>query len=107
LSHACNLSCESCSHFSNFPLKGMVTPDDAEREFRLWSGKVRPRRFALLGGEPTINKYLPEIIERAAKEWRHSELMLVTNGWFLHKHPSLPDVLARHNVRLDISIHHQ
>ena len=66
LAHGCNLSCQQCSHYSNFRLAGKLpTPDDARREYSLWSHRIQPRRFALLGGEPLLNPHLIEHLRLA------------------------------------------
>lgn len=61
VSHACNLRCRGCSHYSNFGMSVNLSTDQAELWFSTWSAKVRPREFALLGGEPTMNPALSEI----------------------------------------------
>jgi MoaA/NifB/PqqE/SkfB family radical SAM enzyme len=106
VTNACNLRCDNCSHYSNYGLAGHVSLGDAERQFALWTPRIVPHFFSLLGGEPTLHPKLVELVELAAIYWKDSILQLVTNGWFLSRHPRLPDVLDRHRVRLEISIHH-
>src|SRR5690606_31502085 len=91
VTHLCNLSCQQCTHYSNHKHTGSLTASEADRQMGLWSHRVEPKYFSLLGGEPTLNKELCEIIEVAAKHWSNSKLHLVTNGFFLHKHPRLPE----------------
>jgi molybdenum cofactor biosynthesis enzyme MoaA len=105
--HACNLTCESWSHFSNSGHKGYLKLDDANAWMRSWHDRVVPRVFRLLGGEPTLNPHLPELIELAASHWTSSRIEVTTNGFFLHRHPRLPQVLSRHNVVLRLTVHHQ
>ena len=93
VSHACNLACESCSHYSNHNLKGNLTLEEATEWMNLWNNRVAPQTFSLLGGEPTINPQLPEIIQLTRAKWKDSKILLVTNGFFLHRHPDLPKVL--------------
>lgn len=108
LVHTCNLACESCSHYSNQGHKGILSLEEADRWMGLWSPRLRPREFSLLGGEPTIHPQLPEFVQLARKHWPHSQLRLVTNGFFLHKHPELPAVLQRdRDSRLYLSVHHE
>ncbi len=59
-----------------------------------WVGRLAPESFCLVGGEPTINPKLAEMVYLAARFWPRSQLRLITNGFFLHKHPRLPEVLA-------------
>lgn len=106
VSHACNLSCQQCSHFSNFNHKGMITPKEADEQMGLWSGRLLPHFFSLLGGEPTLNPHLVDILKLTKKHWPHSIIQLVTNGFNLHRHPDLPAVLEATGARLEISDHH-
>lgn len=106
LAHACNLSCQQCSHYSDHRLAGpMPTIESAEADYSLWSHRLFPKRFALLGGEPLLNPSILQHIQLARKQWSDSELMLVTNGLFLHRFPELPRVLTETYCRLEVSQH--
>lgn len=107
-SHGCNLNCESCSHYSNHHrVKGMVSPKEADAWMKAWSQRLSPKRFYILGGEPTLNKELPALVEVARSHWENTKLDIVTNGFFLHRHPDLPKVLKKCDTRLSISVHHK
>jgi hypothetical protein len=107
LVHTCNLSCESCSHYSNQGHKGAVSLDEADRWMNLWNRRISPQVFSLLGGEPTIHPHLPEFLTLARRNWPGATLRLVTNGFFLHRHPDLPSVLRNDpNAILYLSVHH-
>lgn len=107
VAHACNLSCKSCSHFSDQRVGGIVPLDDLRSQMMQWSGRIAPIRFSILGGEPTLNKELPEIIRECRKQWPFSQLQLISNGFFLKNHPTLPVILEETSCRLEISIHHR
>lgn len=105
--HACNLSCESCSHYSSLNVKGGPSLDDCDKWMANWSKIVIPKTFSILGGEPTLNRDLESIVERAIYYWPETTIQLVTNGFFLHRHPNLPSILAKSNKTiLIISSHH-
>lgn len=107
VAHACNLTCESCAHFSNFHHAGIVSLEEAETWMKPWSGRLQPRYFSLLGGEPTIHPQLSEFVLLARRYWPHSTLRLVTNGFFLHRHPELPEALRQAgNAFMIVTIHH-
>lgn len=107
VAHSCNLVCESCSHYSNQGHKGLLSLADAERWMSLWSARLRPKTFSLLGGEPSIHPELAEFVSLSRRHWPDSHLRLVSNGFFLHRHPQLPLVLQRDpNACLYISVHH-
>jgi Radical SAM superfamily/4Fe-4S single cluster domain len=105
---ACNFACESCSHFSQDGHGGRETPDSFAAQCGPWAKRVSPEWLLLLGGEPTLNPDLLEIVKLARCFWPLPvKVCLVTNGWFLHKFPQLPEVMAENHVRLDLSIHHK
>jgi len=106
VAHGCNLSCQQCSHYSNFHLLGKLpTLANAESEYLQWSQRLKPARFALLGGEPLLNPAILEHIQLARQHWYDSNLMLVTNGFFLHRFSELPRVLIDTECQLEISQH--
>jgi len=107
VAHGCNLSCESCSHYSNHAHAGTVSLDEADRWMGLWSGRVSVTRFTLLGGEPTIHPHLPGFVGLVRRHWSRARIEIVSNGFFLHRHPTLPAVLAADpDARLIVSVHH-
>ena len=107
VAHGCNLSCESCSHYSNQGHKGLISPKDAEAMISRWSKKISPKTFAIMGGEPTINRNLSEFFMVARHYWPNSRLKLITNGFFLDRHPDLPVIMQKiKNCTIELSIHH-
>jgi hypothetical protein len=105
--HSCNLSCEGCCHYSNQAHKGVLSLAEAERWMNLWNPRLSPHTFSLLGGEPTIHPDLTGFVALARRHWPAAHLRLVTNGFFLHRHPALPAVLQRDpNACIYLSIHH-
>lgn len=107
VTHACNLACESCSHYSNQHHAGNLDLAEAERWMRAWAPRVQPRTFSLLGGEPSIHPRLAEFIPLTRRHFHDSILRLVTNGFFLHRHPDLPWALRDDpHAELHLSVHH-
>ncbi|UVK37084.1 radical SAM protein [Mesorhizobium sp. AR10] len=107
VAHGCNLSCESCSHYSNHAHAGTVSLEDADCWMGLWSRRVSVTRFSLLGGEPTIHPELPRFVGLVRRHWPDTRIEIVSNGFFLHRHPTLPAILAADPAaRLVISVHH-
>ena len=105
ITHTCNLTCESCSDFTNHKLTGMLCLQDAKEWMLNWNKKLKPKKFILLGGEPTLNKDLVEFLYLSRQMWKESQLFLVSNGFFLHLHPNLGEHLKNNDVELSISIH--
>ena len=107
VAHGCNLSCESCSHYSNHAHAGIVSVEQADRWMELWSRRVSVGRFNLLGGEPTIHPELPRFVGLVRRHWPQAHIKIISNGFFLHRHPTLPAVLAADdNADLVVSVHH-
>lgn len=106
VSHTCNLTCDSCSHFSNSGHRGVLTPEEAVASTAPWKERLAPENFRLLGGEPTLNPRLIEVIEICREVWPDTKLELVTNGFFLHRHPRLGAVLAESGASLELTVHH-
>lgn len=107
LTHSCNLTCDSCGHFSNDGHSGRLTPTTFTENVLPWSDRLLPEYFLLLGGEPLLNPDLLEIIPLARELFPSPVcIILVTNGFLLHRFKKLPEVLAKNKLRLDISIHH-
>jgi hypothetical protein len=104
--HACNMTCESCSHFSNNHHSGFIDAATAIEWSRNWNERIQPWRVCVLGGEPTLNPKLPEILEAMAACWPNSTVELYTNGWFLHRFPELGKTLGRLKAVVSLSIHH-
>lgn len=112
----CNLTCESCAHYSNHAHAGNITPAELERQIALWNRKIIPKSFRLLGGEPTLNKDLLDLIRVARQGWPApgpdgagpvgTDMDLITNGLRLARFPELPALLKQTDCRLVISIHH-
>lgn len=107
LTHSCNLTCESCSHYSNYGHKGMLSLEEANNWMNNWNRRLRPRTFSLLGGEPSLHPNLVEFMVLARRSWPLAHLRLVTNGFFLYRHPALPIFLANdRDAAIYWSIHH-
>ena len=107
VAHACNLACESCSHYSNHGHKGVIDLADAERWMAPWSGRILPAQFSLVGGEPTVHPELAAFVRLTRRFWPQSPIRLVTNGFFLHRHSDLPEALREvAPAWIDLSVHH-
>src|SRR4051794_7628507 len=94
ITHACNLTCESCSHYSDHRHSGNLDLAEADRWMAAWSSRLGVRQFNLLGGEPTIHPGLSKFVPLVRRHWPAAHIRIVTNGFFLHRHPQLPEVLA-------------
>jgi organic radical activating enzyme len=105
VSHSCNLTCQSCSHYSNHGHKGQLSLEEFKDWTIPWSFKIKPKWFTIMGGEPTMNKNLAKITESAVKIWNESRVRIITNGFFLKNHPELPKLMEKYKVQLRLSVH--
>lgn len=105
VSHGCNLTCDSCSHYSNHGHKGNLSEEEFEEWIAPWSKKIKPRWFTLMGGEPTLNKKLYQITKIALKSWKDSRIRIITNGFFLDRHPELLELVKEKKVQIRLSVH--
>jgi hypothetical protein len=107
VTHACNLTCESCSHYSNHGHRGSLSLETADAWMASWSRRVIPGTFNLLGGEPTVHPDLPAFVGLVRSHWPTTTIRISTNGFLLHRHPTLAAELARHGPsEINLSIHH-
>lgn len=104
--HACNLKCESCSHYSNHGHGGIVSLEEARAWMEPWHTRLSPALISIMGGEPAIHPKLPDMITLTRDYWPSARLRLVTNGFLLHRHPNLPAVLAQTDTEIHLSVHH-
>jgi hypothetical protein len=105
IAYACNLHCTACTHYSNYTLKGVLDLDTGRQWMAAWAGRLLPRRFRLLGGEPMLNPALTGFVRYAAEVWPDSRREVVSNGFFLDRHPDLPQALAETATTLSITLH--
>jgi hypothetical protein len=107
VTHACNLTCESCSHYSNHNHRGHLALSEADRWMSLWSRRLGVDEFHLLGGEPTVHPELTGFVRLARRHWPNAFIRIRTNGFFLHRHPELPALLAADGrAAISMAIHH-
>ena len=107
VTHACNFTCEGCSHYSNHGHSGNISLDDCEEWLYGWSKRVKPKTFTILGGEPTLNKDLPEIVYMVMAMFPDptTGIDVITNATGLHLQPRLPQMLVATGATLAVSIH--
>lgn len=105
VAHACNLACQSCSHFSDHKIGGLV--HDIEEQISSWSNVLCPREMVLAGGEPTLHPELPNIVLLLYKLFPESKIEIITNGLLIPKQgQKLFEACKITNARIKMSIHH-
>lgn len=105
ITQQCNLHCDGCGNYTNYALKDETSFEESKEYFRLWAHRVVPNQFRILGGEPTIHKDLPRFVSLFFEVWPGSQRQVVTNGAFLDRHPTLPDILKATDTSIQLSFH--
>ncbi len=98
----CNLRCAHCSHFSPFMPPRSANLEDLERDLKALAEVMQVGRLRLLGGEPLLNRQLPDFIDIIRESQIAREIGLCTNGVLLHK--ARPETLAKLDW-LDVSLY--
>lgn len=83
----CNFSCVSCSHAAPANKSWMMPPEVLREDLAKLSTVVRFHRIQMVGGEPTLNRQLPELMRVARESGIANEVMVITNGSLLKKMP--------------------
>lgn len=105
ITHACNLACKGCLHFSDYNFNEILSIDKINDDFKFWSSKIKPRRFNVLGGEPLLNKNLYEILYLIRDSWSYDYLTISSNGLLLYRFPELGQILSDLRCKIIISVH--
>jgi hypothetical protein len=107
VSYARNLHCDGCTHYSDYAVKGHVSYEDGQKWLERWSQRVYPQVFRMLGGEPTLNPRLVDFVRLAARMWPASSREIVSNGFFIDRHPGLFEAMGETGTALQISVHEE
>ena len=104
----CNLKCKGCAHFANI-VPGEVFPDleQYRRDISRMSELFRNiKKIRLMGGEPLLNKQLPEFISVTRHTFPKADIRVVTNGLLLtSSSPRLLAAIKDNRVKIDISLY--
>jgi len=108
IAHSCNLTCESCIHFTNHNHNEIVSIEKLKEWYSLWNKKISPKNMILLGGEPLLNHDIVDIVYLTKEMWtqpKNGSYSITTNGLLLEKYPKFPIALRDTKCMLQISIH--
>lgn len=81
----CNIACRACNHGSPRVSKWNLTPEDAERDLARLAPVYHVKELRIIGGEPTLNPRLDEILRVARQSGIADRIRMVTNGAMLEK----------------------
>lgn len=102
----CNLNCRRCQHFSNIANKDSFADfNSVERDFiRIKELVDDIGTIAVLGGEPLLNKELPQYIKMIRGLFPNSTLEVITNGLLVKQMDNeLIETIKTNNVLINIS----
>lgn len=106
LAHSCNLRCQSCSHYANYQLSGILPFAQGSFWLRTWAERIEPVRFSFLGGEPLLNEEVNKFLRLARRLWPVTEIRLVTNGLLLQRCTApFWSTLSETSTLVTVSIH--
>jgi MoaA/NifB/PqqE/SkfB family radical SAM enzyme len=104
LGHLCNNRCVFCSSglITSFRLVGQEAPDPALRQLQL-ARERGARRVTFVGGEPTLQRNFPGLVERA-RQLGYEEIIVFTNGVRTQQRAYLQSLLSGGPLTFRISI---
>lgn len=105
ITRKCSLNCDGCVVYSEHGLGQTSTLADTREYLRLWSKRLFPANFAILGGEPLLHKDLFGFVEAVHEYFPDSGRVLVTNGLQITKDEALLQLLLSTNTIIQISFH--
>ena len=89
----CNLSCQGFTNYSDFNHKGYQQWDVVREQIIKWQKVIDIKEFGIIGGEPLINPHIEDWIIGCKELFPNNQVMFVTNGLLLHKHPRIIDLM--------------
>jgi MoaA/NifB/PqqE/SkfB family radical SAM enzyme len=108
LTNSCNLSCDSCSHYTNILKGNFKQPEELEKHLLEWSKILNIREFHIMGGEPFLNKNIHKFCQISKKILPKSIISIYTNGLLLSKIKNLNNILEyllQNKIQIKLSIH--
>ena len=104
ITNVCNLNCPGCNRFNNFAFKGHFKWQDHAHLYKKWSKILDLKQIGILGGEPFLNKDLPNFIQGIAEYWPDSEIVVITNGTQFQNNKHIYDLIKQYKGRVYISV---
>ena len=107
VTNVCNFNCVECNRLNNYKFSGHFLWSDVEADYKRWSEKIEPKYINILGGEPFLNRDLPNWIQGLRSLWPFTTINLLTNGTQLNLIDNLYSLLESNKITLIISLHNR
>ena len=85
VSNHCNLSCRGCSNISPLEKKEFLNEENMYLVLKKLSSVLHCKVIRLLGGEPTLNSNLENIVSKIKEIGISDEISIPTNGILISK----------------------
>ena len=103
ITNVCNLACENCNRFNNFPRKGHINFN--EEQYIDWAAKFDFGNISIIGGEPLLHPGLFSYVKGLRKLWPNTPMIITSNGLQINKVKSLYEYCVANNCGVEISFH--
>lgn len=102
----CNLSCVGCTNYSDLPVKGYLSWQQAKQSIQMWSQRLELPDFGIIGGEPLLNPTIDQWVIGLRELLPDTRIRLTTNGILLHKKLEIVDLMHKiGNSLFKITVH--
>jgi len=94
ITNVCNLTCDGCNRYNNFPFKGWQRWSDYAEDYQKW-GKIfqLKEHLTIMGGEPLLNADITKWVRGIGSAF-DVPIQIRTNGTYLTQTKGLYDALA-------------
>jgi len=102
----CNLNCGGCSHFSSLVKnEKFYGPENFTKDLHRIHTLVKGiENIIFVGGEPLLNKDLPEMISEIHDVFPEANIAIITNALLLlNMSDSFWETVMKHNVMIDVT----
>jgi|TARA_B110000977_G_C11035447_1_gene476878 organic radical activating enzyme len=103
ITNVCNLACENCNRFNNFPRKGHIMFD--EEQYIEWAKKFNFGLISIIGGEPLLHPGILSYVIGLRQLWPDTGMIITSNGFQINKVKNLYQTCLDNNCGVEISFH--
>lgn len=106
ITYSCNLSCQGCTNYSDYNMKGWVPWIQGREWIEAWLDRVDIPDFGIIGGEPLMNPQVKQWIRGCREIMPASQIRFTTNAVLLSRRSSvLDDLFDIGNCVIKLTLH--